>query len=234
MINRFTSNEIRDLFQNKVYKDFSYLQKYENIDSFKDGYIESLFKGHDYPRIPCLLDFKEWVQKYNLTAPNKLLYTCPNDYELHYITPKEKKLIEFEYTTDENDLHKLNLNEKDFDFVLISQTLEHLYNPLLALKCIYDHIKPGGWFFTSVPTINVPHWTPFHYAGFYPIGLCMLLESVGFDVKETGQWGNHNYLKYIFKNHSWPDCEQLKVVGNGKIINEDKNVAQCWAFAQKK
>ena len=116
---------------------------------------------------------------------------------------------------------------------MFSQTIEHLYNPLLAIKKIYEHIKPGGYVFTSVPTINIPHMTPIHFNGIYPMGLVTLFESVGFNVLETGQWGNHNYIKYIFKNHDWPDYNQLKIVGNGKVVNEDKNIAQCWCLAQK-
>jgi SAM-dependent methyltransferase len=232
MIRRFTPNDINKLFYNKTKKDITYFKKYEVLDSYKDGYIETLFKDHDYPRIPCILDFKEWINKYDI-KPKKLFYTCEGDYELHYISPESKQLIEYDFNTNEGDLHKISLPEADFDFILINQTHEHLYNPLLATKNLYDHLTPGGWIFVGVPTINIPHLTPFHFQGIYPIGLTVLLESVGFDVKETGQWGNHNYIKFIFKNHTWPDHNQLKIAGNGIITNEDRNVAQCWALAQK-
>jgi 2-polyprenyl-3-methyl-5-hydroxy-6-metoxy-1,4-benzoquinol methylase len=52
-------------------------------------------------------------------------------------------------------------NEKrcknEFDFFIFSQTLEHLYNPFEAVKQIYEIVKPGGYVFTSVPTLNIPH-----------------------------------------------------------------------------
>jgi len=117
--------------------------------------------------------------------------------------------------------------------MLFSQTLEHLYNPLLAVKNIFEHMAPGGYVFTSVPTINIPHMIPAHFSGIYPMGLATLFMSVGFNLLEIGQWGNHNYLKFIFKNHTWPDHNQLKEVGNGIIIKEDRKIAQCWCLVHK-
>jgi len=46
--------------------------------------------------------------------------------------------------------------------------IEHLYNPFMAMENIYKYIKPGGYVYTSVPTINIPHMTPIHYNGYNP------------------------------------------------------------------
>jgi hypothetical protein len=75
--------------------------------------------------------------------------------------------------------------------------------------------------------------TPIHYYGIYPIGLATLFMSVGFDLLEIGQWGNYDYINYIFNNHTWPDYNQLKSLGNGVVKNEERNVAQCWCLVQK-
>lgn len=232
MIKLFTPLDIKNLYNNKVKKDIVYFQKYENISSYKDGFIENLFVNKDYPRIPCLLDFKEWIQKYNI-SPKKMLFTSESDFELNYIKPKQKTVYGYNDNTNEGDLHKLNLLEKDWDFFLFSQTLEHLYNPLLAIKNIFQCLEPGGWVFTSVPTINIPHMTPFHFAGIYPMGLAVLFESVGFNLIEIGQWGNLDYIEALFKSQHWPDCNYLLSRGNGKIKNDEFYVAQCWCLAQK-
>lgn len=232
MIKLFTATDIELLYQTKVKKDSLYFCKYNDIQSYKDGFIETLFSNKDYPRLPCILDFKEWVQKYNI-VPQNMLVTSESDFELNYIKPVVKTVCNYNDTTGEGDLHKLNLTRKDYDFFLFSQTLEHLYNPLLAVKNIFEHVSPGGWVFTSVPTINIPHMTPFHFTGIYPIGLAVLFESVGFNIIETGQWGNFNYLEAIFKNQTWPDCNYLMAKEGGKISNEELNVAQCWCLAQK-
>lgn len=228
----YAHQSLVNLYLNKVKKDESYFKKYETLDFYRDSVIENILIGHDYPRVPCILDFKDWIAKYNI-FPEKMLYTCNSDWELNYIKPKLKKLIEYNSSTNHGDLHTLSLEDKDYDFVLFSQTLEHLYNPFEAIKKIYEHVRQNGYVFTSVPSINIPHMVPFHFSGIYPMGLAVLFESIGFEVVEIGQWGNINYLNYIFNNHSWPDYEYLKRVGNGIIKNEEANIAQCWCLAKK-
>jgi len=235
-IRTFSTREIIDLYNTKVSKSVNYFKKYENLDSFKDGIIDEMLVGRDYPRVPCILDFKEWVLKYNI-KPKNLAVTCKKDFELKYLKYKNITELSYEgdldYNNNENDLHFLNLKDKTHDFFLFSQTLEHLYNPLLAVKNIFNNLPSKAYVFTSVPCINIPHRVPWHYYGIYPIGLVTLFMSVGFNILETGQWGNHNYIKFLFKNHTWPDYEQLKIAGNGIVTNEDRNVAQCWCLAQK-
>lgn len=232
MIKIFTSHQVENIYFNKVKKDDSYFKKYESLEPFKDSFIESLFSNKDFPRIPCVLDFKNWVNKYKIN-PQKMLITCPNDYELNYINFSKYHIFEYDPNDNTGDLHKITNLDKDFDFFLFSQTLEHLYNPLLCVKNIFDHIAPGGYVFTSVPTINIPHMTPFHFSGIYPMGLSLLFESVGFEVKEIGQWGNLDYITELFNNHNWADYNFLLQKGGGTIKNEEKNVAQCWCLAQK-
>lgn len=97
----------------------------------------------------------------------------------------------------------------------------------MALKTIYNYIKPGGYIYTSVPTINIPHMTPIHYNGYNPMGLALLFLSTGFEIIEIGQWGNYDYISKLFKNHDWSDATQVS------HINEERNVAQCWILAKK-
>jgi len=88
-------------------------------------------------------------------------------------------------------------------------------------------VKPGGYVFTSVPTINIPHSTPIHYNGYNPMGLSLLFLSTGFQVIETGQWGNYDYIRQLFHQHIWPDASQVN------HVNEERNVAQCWILARR-
>jgi SAM-dependent methyltransferase len=228
----YSNSDLLKLYENKVKKDFSYFKKYESLDLYKDGKIDEMLNGRDYPRVPCVLDFKEWISKYRI-IPEKMLYTSETDFELNYIQPKSKELLEYDHNTGNGDLHTLSLSDKDYDFILFSQTIEHLYNPFKAIQNLYEHTKSGGFIFTSVPTINIPHMTPIHFAGIYPMGLAAIFESAGFDIIEIGQWGNINYLNYIFNNHGWPDYQYLRRTGNGIITNEEQNIAQCWCLAKK-
>ena len=130
------------------------------------------------------------------------------------------------------DLHTISKHFKnEFDFFLFNQTIEHLYNPFEAIKQIYEIVKPGGYVFTSVPTINIPHMTPVHFNGFTPMGLAMLFKSANFEVIEIGQWGNFEYIQKLWNTHNWPGYDQLH--HNNIITNEEKNVCQCWILAKK-
>lgn len=96
---------------------------------------------------------------------------------------------------------------------------------------LYHHLKPGGFLFTSMPTINIPHMVPFHFNGYTPIGLCMLMKSVGFEVLELGYWGNNDYINKLFINKNWPSYEDLLIDGN--IKHDEGSEVQTWILVQK-
>lgn len=228
MFKTFTEQEIQDTYNKFVRKDSQYLKKLSplplelNTKNWK-------WEGKDFPRVPCILDFREWVQKYNLTNVDKLLCTSLSDPELEFVTYNEKEYMPYE--NGNGDFHTLLL-DKQFDFIVFNQTIEHLYNPFLSLKNLYDITKEGGYLFTSVPTINIPHMVPFHFNGYTPIGLCMLMKSIGFEIVELGYWGNYKYLSQLFSKHDWPSYQDL-IDQNGNITNEPQNTMQCWILVKK-
>lgn len=61
------------------------------------------------------------------------------------------------------------MTEEKHDFFMFHQTLEHVYNPWVVVENIGKNVSSGGYVFTSVPTINIPHSTPFHFTGIYPM-----------------------------------------------------------------
>lgn len=223
----FTEADIRQIYDTHVLKPPEYLQKYErtplelNTKNWK-------WEGCDYPRVCCVLDFSEWIAKHSISHFDSVLATS-KDPELEYITYND--IVFAEYKNGQNDLHTLDLDRKSFDFILFSQTLEHLYNPFLAMQRLYAHLKPGGYLFTSVPTLSIPHMTPSHFYGFTPMGLCMLMKSIDFEIVELGYWGNLDYINTMFTHHAWPDYRYLS--RNGLISNEVKNAAQAWVLVKK-
>ena len=183
--------------------------------------------GHDAPRCWCIMDFIEWIKKYNLHKINVLNVTNKNDPELQYV--QANKINEFSYNYNEggNDLH-IFTNKEKCDFFIFNQTIEHLYNPYICIKNIYDNLNENGYVFTSVPTIVIPHDTPIHFANWTPMGLAMLFKTNKFKILEVGQWGNKNYIHQAFGNkHDFPDI--LKCGSH----NEEINVCGCWILAQK-
>ena len=144
------------------------------------------------------------------------------------------KKVNYDYEDDKinHDLHSLNLPEKDFDFFMSNQTLEHVYDPVLVVKNIYKHMRKGGLVYMNLPAVNIPHSTPFHhYTGFTPVGLGCIFKSAGFKILDIGFWGNANYHNYIFNHYSppkWPDIRIIKDYGS-----HFERPAVTWIFAEK-
>lgn len=227
----FSENEIIETYQKYVLKDKSYYEKsnirYKNLSEYQKNKMFTI----DFPRVASLFDFEDWVEKYNLKEVDNLLSTFREDFELKYLNPKNIQYAEYSYN-GLNDLHTIDLEKKDFDFVIFNQTLEHLYNPFVAMKNLFDHLKVGGYLYTTAPTINIPHMVPFHFWGITPIGLCMLGKSVGFEVCECGFWGNYEYLGNIFTYGNWPNNDGV-FDDDGRIQNTDLCQAQTWVLLRK-
>jgi len=227
-ITMFSSDDINQLYYQKVKLPESYFEKYADLPPCPVKRYNYDWANYDFPRSWCILDFIEWTKKYNI-QPEHLGYTYEDDPELEFITSTNKTLVEY----PAYDLHTVSDSFKnEFDFFVFNQTLEHLYNPFEAVKQIHTAMKPGGYVFTSVPTLNIPHMTPFHFNGFTPMGLAMLFKSADFEILEIGQWGNCNYIQELWKTHSWPGYNSLN--SNNIVTNEERNVCQCWILAQKR
>lgn len=236
----FSNHEIEVLHGKYVLKNKAYFNPItkKEIESLKFEYMVDAQKftfspeGHDFPRIKCLLDFRSWIADHQIGQIGHLLSTDVSDPEISFLKYQKLTAIPYDPATGENDLHTISLEKEAYDFVLFSQTIEHLYNPFIALANLYEATKPGGYIFTSMPTINIPHMTPIHFTGYTPMGLCLLFESAGFNTVEIGYWGNFKYISSIFKTHLWPDYRKLLNMFGG-VPNEERNVAQTWILARK-
>jgi SAM-dependent methyltransferase len=223
----FSSEELYKLYYEKVKLPESYFNKYKYVPQCPVKKYNYNWSNYDYPRVWCILDFIEWNKKHEIKI-NNLGYTCDADPELEFINPVAKRLVSY----PEYDLHTISKHfTNEFDFFLFSQTIEHLYNPFEAIKQVYNIVKPGGYVFTSVPTLNIPHMTPIHFNGYTPMGLALLFKSANFDVVEIGQWGCYEYISKLWGTHSWPGYDELNK--SNIIPNEEHNVCQCWILARK-
>jgi SAM-dependent methyltransferase len=235
-MNLVSNEEIENIYNTFVVKDESYFRRFETPFLYFSSSEEEKsypWKGNlhqmDVPRVMSLIDYKEWIKKYDIFKGQKLLYTCPSDPELDYLQYEKTTLIEY----PPHDLHTLDIPEKDHDLVIFNQTIEHLYSPFLAISRIKEHLKTGGFLYTTVPTINIPHMTPFHFNGYTPVGLCVLMRVCGFKILECGHWGSKDYIDYIFSNNYWPGCDQLMRDGKVAVSCDSVCQAQTWVLAKK-
>jgi len=233
-MNIISSQKIEEIYNNFI--------KINYTEEFKNRYIPLplhknnkrwRWEGKDFPRVISLLEFERLVEKYNFQIENLLVFNGLEDPELDYLEGRVKKIynVEYDKNPEKGDLHALDLPIKDVDFVLINQTLEHIYNPQQCFKNILKHMKTGGFLYTNVPACNVPHSEPYHYfTGYTPMGLAATAYQSGLKILEIGQWGNLEYLiKLWTRNPGWSDYAQLSNPG----LNEIHNPVITWGLFQK-
>jgi SAM-dependent methyltransferase len=188
------------------------------------------WKGKDFPRVISLLEFEKFVKDNDLECSKGLSI---NGMDPEWYSLPAESVTKVDYTDDKinHDLHRLNLPEKDYDFVIVNQTLEHVYDPVRCLEKIYDHMRPGGILYFNVPANSIPHSTPYHYyTGFTPVGIGAIAMIAGFEILSIGQWGNLEYLNKMQESRKWPDYTVLENPG----YNDVHSPVITWIFCRKK
>lgn len=169
----------------------------------------------DFPRVIAILEFKRYMEKYNFEFDEVLSFNNYDDPEYEYLKYKNITNLNYDDNPVKNDLHVFK-SDKKFDFAMINQTIEHLYDPITALKNIHKHLNNNGIFYANVPSNNVPHCDPYHYyTGITPTGLGVMVHLAGFEILELGQWGNKEYLHKLF-DYGWIDYTKLNNTANDK------------------
>jgi SAM-dependent methyltransferase len=235
-IKKLTDFDIQAIYDNYVVVNDNpgYLNKYVPLPIRKNNRRAWMWNNKDFPRVIALLEFRQFMLIYNRVFNDVLTFGSISadgvkDPELLYL--KYKNHTDINHDIDSNhDLHFLKLEKKDYDFVMLNQLIEHLYNPILALHNIYQHMKVGGMIYVNVPVNNIPHTTPFHhYTGVTPTGLGAMMESAGFEILRIGQWGNKEYFMKLFDSLNWPDYKYSEEPGK----NDMAYPVMTWCLAIK-
>lgn len=223
-----TEREVYDIYERFIKCNFT--EEYDNRYNPLPLNLNNKnwkWEGKDFPRVISLLEFKRYMEKYDFHFEEVLSFNGSSDPEYEYL--KYENLINVNYEDDiiNNDLHTLNLNRK-FDFIMLNQTIEHLYNPILVIKNIYEHLNDDGIFYANVPSNNIPHSEPIHYyTGITPIGLGVMVKLAGFEILEIGQWGNKEYLHKLY-DIGWIDYNQME-----NTTNNRNHPTITWVLAKK-
>eukprot|EP00667_Euglena_gracilis_P015306 EG_transcript_15907 len=234
-----TNAEIMHLYKTKVTLPSSYFNKFLNITPLlkaDERVGDTWWHNKDVTRLWATLDFREWTLKHGLTRPKHLLTTEKSDPEPSWKGLQPHRVTEFKYNpnTGAGDLHVRDLGampRKTFDYIIFSQTLEHLYDPFLCVCNFYDSLVAGGYIYTNVPFINIPHMQPFHFFHYTPMGLAILFIRAGFEIVEFGQWGNLQYIRNLFEQNEWQAYD--KVLTDNKLTNDPSRPAHVWLLARR-
>jgi SAM-dependent methyltransferase len=83
------------------------------------------------------------------------------------------------------DGRRIPFSDAEFDSVISSQVLEHVFNPDEFLSEIHRVLKPGGKILLTVPFLWDEHEAPFDYGRYTSYGLLFLFKKHGFEVLQS-------------------------------------------------
>lgn len=90
-----------------------------------------------------------------------------------------------------SDITAIPQRDGSFDAVLCTEVLEHLPDPLAALREFGRLLRPGGWLVLTAPFCSLTHMAPFHFAsGFSRYFYAAHLPQSGFEIVEMTENGN--------------------------------------------
>ncbi len=112
-----------------------------------------------------------------------------------------------------------------FDSVILTQVLEHVFNPDEFLEEVHRVTKPGGTMLLSVPFVWDEHEQPWDYARYSSFGLKHLLEKHGFEIIEHVRTVADLRVPfqlvncYLHKKLGWIRSYRLRVIAYIVIIS---------------
>lgn len=110
-------------------------------------------------------------------------------YEKNFFAGAEK-YVGMDYLTDRStpdvigSATDIPLADTSFDTVVSTEVLEHVPDPLKALREMYRVLKPGGYLILSTPMYWPRHEVPYDYFRYPYDGLLHLIKESGFELVE--------------------------------------------------
>ena len=84
-----------------------------------------------------------------------------------------------------SDISNIPVEGGSFDSVLCVEVIEHIPNPILAIKEFQRIIRPGGHLILTAPFNSLTHYAPYHYStGFSKYYYEKHLPENGFEILE--------------------------------------------------
>lgn len=96
----------------------------------------------------------------------------------------------------ESEITKIPVPDQSFDVILCTEVLEHVPEPIEAVREMMRILKPGGTLFLTAPLGSGLHQLPFHfYGGYTPEWYRYVAKKFGFEVNEISP--NGGYFKLL-------------------------------------
>ena len=95
-----------------------------------------------------------------------------------------------------SDICAMPVEDSSFDAVLCTEVLEHVTNPVDALRELSRVLRPGGKIILTAPFCSLTHFAPYHYStGFNKYFYMHHLGQLGF--KDITVVENGNYFEFL-------------------------------------
>ncbi|MFP4486353.1 MAG: class I SAM-dependent methyltransferase [Campylobacterales bacterium] len=95
-----------------------------------------------------------------------------------------------------SDITSIPVENESFDVIICTEVLEHLPDPILALKEFHRILKNNGELIITAPFCSLTHFAPYHfYSGFNKYFYTHHLSNLNFDILEITP--NGNFFEYI-------------------------------------
>jgi len=95
-----------------------------------------------------------------------------------------------------SDILALPVDDESFDVVLCTEVLEHVPEPIAAVREMSRVLKPGGLLLVSAPLGSELHQEPFHYYGGYtPHWYRRFLPAAGIQIEDIS--ANRGFFSYF-------------------------------------
>lgn len=127
---------------------------------------------------------------------------------LEFDTPENRASKQAEFFYD--GVH-FPLKDAEFDSILTTQVLEHVFTPEIFAAELSRVLKPGGKMLLTVPFVWDEHEQPYDFGRYSSFGLKALLERHGFEIVEHRKscnnitllfqlWNDYLFKKIYFKD----------------------------------
>jgi SAM-dependent methyltransferase len=131
------------------------------------------------------------------------------DAEFHYFNINNSNEDSNFHTLDINKVTPQSIENMQFDIVVSSQVLEHIWNHHNYFKLLVAITKPRGLIWLNCPKSNMVHGSPDYFsAGFTASYLSRNLEHHGCEILLASEVGNRRYYLGIHFARYWQTLEE--------------------------
>lgn len=95
-----------------------------------------------------------------------------------------------------SDITNIPRPDASFDAIMCTEVLEHVPDPVAALKELNRLLRPGGYLLITAPFASLTHFAPYHFAtGFNQFFYDHHLSQWGYNILDKQM--NGNYFEYL-------------------------------------